>query len=37
METEGLIVHITLNRQDMRDYYHFGSMENLEPVTGALV
>ena len=36
METEGLIVHITLNRQDMRDYYHFGSMENLEPVTGAL-
>lgn len=36
METEGLIVHITLNRQDMRDYSHFGSMENLEPVTGAL-
>ena len=36
METEGLIVHITLNRQDMRDYFHFGSIENLEPVTGAL-
>lgn len=36
METEGLIVHITLNRQDFRDYLHFGSMENLEPVTGAL-
>ena len=36
METEGLIVHITLNRQDMRDYSHFGSLENLEPVTGAL-
>ena len=36
METEGMIVHITLNRQDMRDYLHFGSMENIEPVTGAL-
>ena len=36
METEGLIVHITLNRQDMRDFNHYSNKSNLEPVTGAL-
>ncbi len=36
METEGLIVHITLNRQDMRDFNHYSDVANLEPVSGAL-
>ena len=36
METEGLIVHITLNRQDMRDFNHYSDAGNLEPVSGAL-
>ena len=36
METEGLIVHITLNRQDMRDFNHYSDAGNLEPVYGAL-
>ena len=36
METEGLIVHITLNRQDMRDFDHYSEAGNIEPVSGAL-
>lgn len=36
METEGLVVHITLNRNDGRDYRHYGSMEQIEPISGAL-
>ena len=36
METEGLVVHITLNNQDNLDFQHFMNLDNLEPVQGAL-
>ena len=35
-ETEGLVVHITLNASDRRDFKHYRSTRNLEPVSGAL-
>ena len=35
-ETEGLVVHITLNPSDRRDYNHYRNPKNLEPVSGAL-
>ena len=35
-ETEGLVVHITLNYRDRRDFRHYSNIENLEPVSGAL-
>jgi helicase len=35
-ETEGLIVHLTLTDQDQRDFNHYGNLQNLEPVSGAL-
>ena len=35
-ETEGLVVHITLNASDSRDFKHYRNPKNLEPVSGAL-
>ena len=35
-ETEGLVIHITLNTLDMRDFRHYSNLGNLEPVSGAL-
>ena len=35
-ETEGLVVHITLNNRDRRDFKHYSNRENIEPVSGAL-
>ncbi len=35
-ETEGLVVHITLDDKDRRDFNHYGNIGNLEPVSGAL-
>ena len=35
-ETEGLVVHITLNSRDRRDFRHYRNPKNLEPVSGAL-
>ena len=35
-ETEGLIVHITLNARDRRDFNYYSNLGNLEPVSGAL-
>ena len=35
-DTEGLVVHLTVNQQDRRDFNHFNKPENLEPVKGAL-
>ena len=35
-ETEGLVVHLTLNEQDKRDFSHFNNPDNKEPVKGAL-
>ena len=35
-ETEGLVVHITLNPWDRQDFNHYRSPKNLEPVSGAL-
>ena len=35
-ETEGLVVHITLNPSDRRDFNHYRNPKNLEPVSGAL-
>ena len=35
-ETEGLVVHITLNPGDRRDFNHYRNPKNLEPVSGAL-
>ena len=35
-ETEGLVLHITLNERDRRDYFHFTDGANLEPVEGEL-
>ena len=35
-ETEGLVVHLTLNDQDKRDFRHFTDRNNIEPVQGAL-
>lgn len=35
-ETEGLVVHITLNNRDRRDFNHYRNNRNLEPVSGAL-
>jgi len=35
-ETEGLVVHITLNASDKRDFKHYRNPKNLEPVSGAL-
>ncbi len=35
-ETEGLVVHITSNGVDRRDFHHYTNPENLEPVSGAL-
>ena len=35
-ETEGLVVHITLNYRDRRDFRHYSNIKNLEPVSGAL-
>ena len=36
METEGLVVHITLNNQDRLDFRHYRDPDHLEPVQGAL-
>ena len=36
METEGLVIHITLTPQDHRDFLYYSNLANLEPVTGAL-
>ena len=35
-ETEGLVVHITLDNKDRRDFKHYSNRENIEPVSGAL-
>ena len=35
-ETEGLVVHLTLNEQDKRDFQFFTDRNNIEPVQGAL-
>ena len=35
-ETEGLVVHITLNNRDRRDFKFYRNIGNLEPVSGAL-
>ena len=35
-ETEGLVVHITLNAGDRWDFNHYRNRGNLEPVSGAL-
>ena len=35
-ETEGLVVHLTLNEQDKRDFRFFTDRNNIEPVNGAL-
>ena len=35
-ETEGLVVHVTLNDQDKRDFHYFTDRDNIEPVQGAL-
>ena len=35
-ETEGLVVHLTLNDQDKRDFRHFTDRNKIEPVQGAL-
>ena len=35
-ETEGLIIHLTLTDQDLRDFNHYSNLQNLEPVRGAL-
>ena len=35
-ETEGLVIHITLNEQDKRDFAYYKNPANLEPVRGAL-
>ena len=35
-ETEGLVLHITLNSTDRRDYTHFTETSNFESVDGAL-
>ena len=36
METEGLTIHIVLDRQDRRDFAYYSNSDNLEPVSGAL-
>ena len=35
-ETEGLVIHVTLNHTDRRDFDYYKNRNNLEPVTGAL-
>ena len=35
-ETEGLVVHITLDNKDRRDFNHYSNRGNIEPVSGAL-
>ena len=35
-ETEGLVIHVTLNQTDRRDFDYYKNRHNLEPVTGAL-
>ena len=35
-ETEGLVVHITLDNKDRRDFKRYSNRENIEPVSGAL-
>jgi len=35
-ETEGLIIHLTLTDQDLRDFNHYRNPQNIEPVNGAL-
>ena len=35
-ETEGLVVHITLDNKDRRDFKHYSNRGNIEPVSGAL-
>ena len=35
-ETEGLVIHVTLNQTDRRDFDYYKNRNNLEPVTGAL-
>ena len=35
-ETEGLVIHITLNSQDRQDFDHFRDPQKTEPVRGAL-
>ena len=35
-ETEGLIIHLTLTDQDLRDFNHYRNSQNIEPVHGAL-
>lgn len=35
-ETEGLVVHITLNDKDRRDFNHYSNRGNIEPISGAL-
>ena len=35
-ETEGLVIHVTLNQTDRRDFEYYKNRHNLEPVTGAL-
>ncbi len=35
-ETEGLVIHITLNEQDKRDFAYYKNPANREPVRGAL-
>ena len=35
-ETEGLIIHLALTDQDLRDFNHYRNPQNIEPVNGAL-